>query len=426
MPSNSTTSSRGRGVFLDLRPLRANPVFRRFWIGALFSAFGSQIASFALLYYVWSRTHDSALVGLIGLAQFVPLLVFALVGGHLADGMDRRRLVLVARVGQLVVSAGLAVAVIHGTHTLVPVYLLIALQSALSSVAAPASKAFLPRILAPDQLGPGLALTNLEAQAALLASPLVAGLAIAAWGVDGCFLFDTLTFVAAIYGVFGLPSMPAPAAAAAATRGAHSLLAGVRLVIERPVLAAAFLADLSATVLAMPVALFPVINSEKFGGSPVTLGLFLPALAVGGVVAGALSGRVSHARKPGWVMLVAGLGWALGLAAFGAINVLWIAIPCLAIAGASDAVSVIARGTIVQRGTPDEFRGRVNALDYVVGAGGPQIGNIRAGLVAAATSGSTSMVVGGLAAGVGTVLIGILTPSLRRFRQEPEVVGSGM
>jgi MFS family permease len=408
------------GVFLDLRPLKTNPAFRRLWIGSGFSGFGSQIAGFAVTYYIWTSTHDAALVGFTGLAQFLPLLVFALVGGHLADRVDRRKVVLFTRIGQLAASAAMAAAVISGTHLLAPIYLLLALQSGLSSFAAPAAKAFVPRIVAADQLGAGLALSNLEMQAALLVSPFVAGLAISAWGVNGCFVFDAVTYLAAIYGVWGLPAMPADATATG--RDARSIAAGLRVVIARPILAAAFLADLSATVLAMPVAMFPVINSEKFGGSPVTLGLFLPALAVGGVLAGALSGRVSNSRRPGLIMLVAGLGWAAGLVSFAAINVLWIAIPCLAIAGAADAVSVIARGTIVQHVTPDAYRGRVNALDFVVGAGGPQVGNIRAGLVAAATSGSTSMIIGGVAAGVGTLLIGILTPSLRRYRMEPEVV----
>lgn len=406
------------GLLLDIRPLRENPAFRRLWVGSAFSAFGTGIAGFAVVFYIWQQTNDAALVGLTGLAQFIPLLVFALVGGHLADRIDRRRLVLITRCGQLLASAGMAAIVIFGTHPLVAVYLLIAAQSGLSALAAPASKAFIPRIVAKDQLGAGLALNNLVGQTALLASPLIAGVTIAAWGVNGCLIFDAITYLAAIYGVFGLPKMPPDGTAAG--RDLASIVGGVRLVARRPILAAAFLADLSATVLAMPVAMFPVINSEKFGGSPMTLGLFLPALAVGGVIAGALSGRVSSARRPGLVMLVAGLGWAVGLASFAAINVIWIAIPFLAVAGAADAISVIARGTIVQHVTPDAYRGRVNALDFVVGAGGPQVGNIRAGLVAAVTSGSESMIIGGIAAGVGTLLIAVFTPSLRRYRFDPD------
>jgi MFS family permease len=412
-----------RSLFLDIRPLRTSPAFRRLWIGNLLSGLGSQVSSFALLYYVWTISHNAALLGLVGLAQLVPLIVFSLIGGHLADRVDRRRLVLLTRCGQVVAATAMAAVVISGTHQLVILFALIVLQGGLNSLGAPAARAFIPRLLGDDLVAAGYALNNIGMQVLLLGSPVLAGFAIAAWGVDGCFVLDAATFFAAIYGVFGLPPMPPEPN----PDGNHdrSVVGGFRLVVRTPILIGAFLADLNATVLAMPVAMFPVINSEKFGGSPVTLGLFLPALALGGVLVGALSGRITRSHRPGILMLVGGLLWALSLGAFAAINVLWIAIPFLAIAGAGDSVSVIARGTIVQRVTPDAYRGRVNALDFVVGAGGPQLGNIRAGLVASVSSGSESMIFGGVAAAVGTVLIAVLTPQLRRYRLEPEPAATG-
>jgi MFS family permease len=405
-----------RSLLIDIRPLRENRPFRRLWIGSTLSAFGTQIGSFAVLYYVWSITHNAALVGLTGLAQFVPLLVFALIGGHLADRFDRRKLVLFTRWGQLAASVCMAVVVISGTHAVVAIYLVIALQTALSSLAAPASKAFIPRIVGEERLSAALAISNLSMQSALLVSPFVAGIVIATTGVNGCFVFDAVTYFAAIYGVARLPAM-APEGDTDAP-DARSVAAGIRLVVRTPILAAAFLADLNATLLAMPIALFPVINSEKFGGSPITLGLFLPALALGGVLAGALSGRVSASRRPGVIMLIASAIWGASLAAFAVFDVVWIAVPFLAVAGAADAVNVIARGTIVQKVTPDALRGRVNALDFVVGAGGPQVGNIRAGFVASVTSGSESMILGGVACVAGAGLIALFIPSLRRYRTD--------
>jgi MFS family permease len=406
-----------RGLLLDVRPLRTSIPFRRLWAGGLLSGFGSQVASFALLYYVWTTSHNAALLGLVGLSQLVPLIVFSLVGGHLADRVDRRTLVLLTRCGQVVAAAGMATVVISGTHQLALLFTLIAVQNALNSLGAPAARAFIPRVLRPDLIAAGYALNNVGMQVILIGSPVVAGLAIAAWGVDGCFVLDAATFFAAIYGVLGLPKMPPETTSEEADR---SVAGGFRLVVRTPILIGAFLADLNATVLSMPVAMFPVINSEKFGGSPATLGLFLPALAIGGVIVGALSGRITRSHRPGVLMLVGGLAWAAALATFAAINLLWLAIPFLAIAGAGDAMSVIARGAIVQRVTPDAYRGRVNALDFVVGAGGPQLGNIRAGLVASATSGSESMIIGGVAATLGTLLIAVFTPSLRRYRMDAD------
>ena len=407
-----------RTLFLDVRPLRTSPTFRRLWIGTLLSDLGSQVSSFALLYYVWTISHNAALLGLIGLAQLVPLIVFSLIGGHLADRVDRRKLVLLTRCGQVLAAAAMAAVVISGTRQLVILFALIVVQSGLNSLGAPAARAFIPRLLGDELVAAGYALNNIGMQVLLLGSPVIAGLAIAAWGVDGCFLLDTATFFAAIYGVFGLPSMsPEPN-----PDGNHdrSVVGGFRLVLRTPILIGAFLADLNATVLAMPVAMFPVINSEKFGGSPVTLGLLLPTLALGGVLVGALSGRITRSARPGILMLVGGFIWAVALASFAAINVFWIAILFLALAGAADSVSVIARGTIVQRVTPDAYRGRVNAVDFVVGGGGPQLGNVRAGLVAAITSGSESMILGGIAAAIGTVVLTLATPSIRRFRLDPQ------
>jgi MFS family permease len=408
-----------KGLLLDLRPLRSNPGFRRLWIGSMLSGLGSQVSSFALLYYVWATSHNAALLALIGLAQLAPLIVFSLIGGHLADRVDRRTLVLATRCAQVLAAAGMATVVISGTRNLVLLFALIVIQNALNSLGAPASRAFIPRLLGTELVGAGNALNTIGMQVLLIGSPVLAGLAIAAWGVDGCFVLDAVTFLAAIYGVFGLPPMPPDPSTNATER---SVVGGFRLVMGTPILIGAFLADLNATVLAMPVAMFPVINSEKFGGSPATLGLFLPSLAIGGVIVGALSGRITRSHRPGILMLVGGLLWALSLAAFAAINLIWLAIPFLAIAGAADSMSVIARGTIVQRVTPDSYRGRVNALDFVVGAGGPQLGNIRAGLVASVSSGSESVIVGGVAAAIGTILLAVFTPQLRRYRLEPDPI----
>jgi MFS family permease len=403
-----------RSLLVDLSPLRDSRPYRRLWVGTMLSGLGSQVASFALLYYVWTLTHNAALLGLVGVSQLVPLIVFSLLGGHLADRVDRRRLVLLTRGGQVIAAAGMATVVISGTHQLACLFSLVVLQSGLNALSAPASRAFIPQLLVPDQVGAGYALQNIGGQILLLGSPVLAGFAIAAWGVNVCFLLDALTFFAAIYGVFGLPSMPPTASPDGADD--RSVVGGLRVVLRTPVLVGAFLADLNATVLSMPVAMFPVINSEKFGGSPVTLGFFLPSLALGGLLVGLVSGRVTSSRHPGILMLVGGLLWGASLAAFGAIDSLWVAIPFLAVAGAGDAMSVVARVRIVQLATPDAYRGRVNALDFVVGAGGPQLGNIRASLVAAASSGAESMIVGGIAASVGTILIAIFTPSLRRYR----------
>jgi Arabinose efflux permease len=414
-------------LLLDIRPLRENPAFRRLWAGSAISGLGSQIASFAVLYLVWERTGSAALVGAIGIAQAVPMFALALAGGRLADRIDRRALVLTSRAGQLMASVALAAIVIGGIRAVWPVYLVIAIQSGLGAVSAPASKTFAVRLLSGEQLGAGLAVTNMAFQASMLIGPLVGGLLIASSGVGVCLVADAVTFLFGLYGVARLPRLRPEREEPGATgtaKGGTGILAALRLIRREPILIGVFLADVSATVLAMPIALFPVINAQEYGGSAVTLGLFMPALALGGVLMGALSGRLTRASRQGLVMLVAGAVWGLALAGFGFSHSLWLALPALAVAGAADVASVVSRGTIVQRATPDSFRGRVNALDYLVGVGGPQLGNLRAGLVASVSSGALSAIVGGVAAAAGAIAIGIGVPTLRRYRQPTDAAGS--
>jgi len=344
-------------VLVDVRPLRESPAFRVWWLGSTLSTFGGQLSSFALLYYVWARTHQPALVGLVGLAQVVPTVAGALLGGALADRYDRRRLVLVTRAGQLVAALALALLVLLALP-LAAVFVVAAVETGLGAAGAPANRSFTARLLPPERLGAGLAVARLADQASLLAGPMVAGLLTVSVGVAACFVLDAVSFVAAMYGVGRLPSMrPEPVAGP----DLHGLAAGLRLVATSPVLLGAFATDVAATVLAMPLAVFPVVNAELYGGSPVTLGLFAPAIGLGGIVAGALSGRVTASPWQGRLMLASASAWGVALACFGLSRSLPVALACLAVAGAADTVTVVSRTSIVQHATPDALRGRVNA-----------------------------------------------------------------
>lgn len=410
-----------RGVLVDVRPLRESPAFRAWWLGSTLSTFGGQLSSFALLYYVWARTHQPALVGLVGLAQLVATVAGALLGGALADRYDRRRLVLVTRAGQLVAALALALLVLLALP-LAAVFVVAAVETGLGAAGAPANRSFTARLLPPERLGAGLAVARLADQASLLAGPVVAGLLTVSVGVAACFVLDAVSFVAAMYGVGRLPSMrPEPVAGP----DLHGLAAGLRLVATSPVLLGAFATDVAATVLAMPLAVFPVVNAEVYGGSPVTLGLFAPAIGLGGIVAGALSGRVTASPWQGRLMLASAAVWGVALACFGLSRSLPVALACLAVAGAADTVTVVSRTSIVQHATPDALRGRVNALDFLIGVSGPQLGNARAGLVASATSGATSAALGGLTSLLAVLAVAAVSPALRRYTPVPAAAGAG-
>jgi Transmembrane secretion effector len=414
-----------RTGLLDTRPLRSSPAFRRLWVGNSLSALGGQLALVAVLYQVWELTHSPVAVGVVGLVQAISTVAFGLLGGSLADAVDRRHLVLVTTTGQSLLAGLLAGLTLDGLRSVWVLLGLVSMQAGCGALGAPARRTFAVRLLPADQVGAGIALTHLGFQAAMLVGPTVGGVIMARWGVGACYMLDALTFIAAYYGVLRLPSLRP--IGPTARPGIRAIWEGWRFIASRPVLGGVFLTDVLATVLAMPVALFPMINQERFGGGPETLGLFFSAIAVGGITAGAVSGIVTRSRRPGALMLAAAAIWGLGLAGFGQAHHLWLVLGCLAIAGAADTLSVISRASIVQLATPDSYRGRVSAVDHIIGVSGPDLGNFRGGLVAGATSASFAVISGGFLCVLGVIGLAVANTSLRRYApfHEPLPTASG-
>jgi MFS family permease len=391
-------------LLADLSPLRESPAFRRLWVGSTLSSVGGALTTFAVPLQVYDITRSPLAVGALGIATAVPILVIGLLGGSLADAFDRRKIVLMASAGMAVVSAGLAVQALAGLRLVWLLYALTAVDASLGAIGTPARQTFVPSLLPASQLAAGLALNRLTFQIMLSAGPALAGVITAAphLGFPACYLIDAVTFGASMYGVARLPGLPPRAGAPRPSP--RALADGVRFVRRSPLLGGAFLADLNATVFGLPVALFPAINAERFHGDPRTLGLFMTAIGVGGLVSAALSGPVGHISRQGRAMLAAVMVWGAAFAGFAVVPGLWLTLGLLAVAGAADTFTVIFRGTIVQASTPDEFRGRVMAADYVVGAGGGQLGNLEAGALGSLTT---------------PVISGLALPAFARYRSPP-------
>lgn len=411
-------------LLVDLTPLRRSPAFRRLWIGSTLSAVGSQMTTFAVALQVYLLTGSPAAVGAVGLATALPGIVFGLLGGSVVDAVDRRRVVLLTSTFGLVLSAGLAAQAFAGLRSVWLLYGLVALGSLGGALGAPARRTFLPRLLPPAQVPAGAALTMLSMHASLVAGPALAGVVAAAGGLKVCYLVDALTTFGSLYGVFRLPSMRPEGEPL--RPGLRSVVDGLAFLRRSRVLTGALLADLNATVLAMPVALFPAVNAERFGGSPRTLGLLTTALGVGGLIGSALSGPVGRIQRQGRAMLAAGGVWGVALAGFGLVDGLAASLALLVLASVADVSSVVLRTTIVQVDTPDAYRGRISAAEYVVGAMCPQLGNARAGAVASLTTPNVSAVSGGLSCVVGAGLIALAFPALVRYRpaRSPEFVAA--
>jgi MFS family permease len=404
-------------LLADITPLRQSAEFRRVWAGATLSAVGSALTSFAVTLQIYDLTRSPLAVGAIGVAQAVPTLAIGLLAGPVADTTDRRTLVLATSSGLAVVSAVLAAQAFAGLGVVWLLYVLVAVQSALGAVDRPARSTFIPGLLPTGQLPAGIALNRLSFQIVLTVGPALAGLIAAAphLGLRACFLIDTVTFAASLYGVARLPAMQPQGDGA--RRGLPAVAAGLRFIRRSQVLAGAFLADLNATVFGLPVALFPAINAERFGGSPRTLGLFTAAIGMGGLASAAFSGPVMHVSRQGLAMLVAVAAWGAAFAGFAVVPGLWLTLTLLAVAGAADTFTVVFRGALVQIVTPEQFRGRVMAADYVVGAGGAQLGNLEAGALGSLTSPVVSAVSGGLVTVVCALAIAFALPAFTRYRR---------
>lgn len=368
---------------------------------------------FAVSLQVYLITGSSIAVGGVGLAMAVPAITFGLFGGAIVDAVDRRALVLVTQSCLMAVSILFAVQAIAGVNQLWLLYALTGVESLLASVNGPARRTFMPRLLRRELLPAGMALTMLTMHLSMVTGPMLAGLIVPVGGLETCYLIDASTFGAALYATYRLPSMRPEGEPL--RPGVRAVTDGLRFLAGSRVLSGALLADLSATVLAMPFALFPAINDERFGGSPRTLGLLSASVAIGGIIGTVFSGPLSHVHRQGRAMLLAGAVWGAALAGFGAVNALAPTLTLLAIAGVADVTSVVLRSTIIQVATPDSYRGRISAAEMVVGAGFPQVGNFRAGVVAGFTSPGFSAVSGGLAATVGAALVALSFPALARY-----------
>ncbi|RWR25584.1 MFS transporter [Sinirhodobacter populi] len=399
--------------FVDLSPLIGNPGFRRLWVGTSFQTLGNQFFAFAVLYQMWEMTRSPLMTGAVGLTLALPMLVFGLWGGILADTWERRGLILLANFGAIVFALGLAAQSLAGWNSPTLLLALAAALAACTSAGQPARKAMIPALLPREKVGGGIALSHASFQAAMLGGPALAGIVAGLWGTAGCYAAQAVAFALAFHGLLALPKTPPPQTG---ENRIGSLMAGFHAIRRHPPLRGTLLTDLAATALAMPIALFPALNEARFDGAPETLGLFLSAIAVGGIAATVLSGGITRHPRQGAIQLGAALLWGLALASAGLVQSGWLTLACLVVAGAADTVAVMARGSIVQLSCEPEMRGRVLAAEQVAGVAAPQIGNFRAGAMAAIMPPGISLAFGGLFCVAAVIGIAVTHPRLVRLR----------
>jgi MFS family permease len=399
-------------IAVDVRPLRASRDFRRLWFGTGISAIGSQITTVAIPFQLYELTRSTLLVGLLGIAALVPLLVVPIYGGAVADAVDRRRLLLLSDVALILVTGGLLVNAVLPEPRIWFLFVAEALGTAAYGFQRPARNALTPRLVPADQLLAAIAVEDVVFTLARVVGPALAGVLIATVGLAAAFAIDIGTFGASLLAIWLL--RPAPPAPDAARPSLQSILDGFRLVRRRKVLLGIFVVDTNAMIFGMPRALYPAF-AEKLGGGASILGLMYAAPFAGALVASLTSGWMMHVRRQGIGVCVAAAAWGVAIALVGFAEAVWFALVFLAVAGAADFVSAVLRSNILLTVTPDAMRGRLSGIELAQVAGAPEVGNVEAGIVASLTSVRASIVSGGVLTVAGTVAVALAVPALLRY-----------
>ncbi|MEW2547427.1 MFS transporter [Streptomyces sp. NPDC047002] len=370
-----------RGLALDTRPL-AHPAYRRVLVGQGAAVIGTMLTEVAVSVQIYSLTHSSFYVGLAGLCGFAPLVVFGLWGGAVADAVDRRLLYLCSSLVTWAATLALLAQTLAGAGSAALILALIAVQGAGFAVSSSTRGALVPAIV-PRHLVPSAnTLIYSVGNVGQVLGPLTAGaLVTLPHGFAYAYGADALLFTASLHSTLRLPTLrPADGVA---RPGARAVWEGLRFIGGNPVLLMSFAVDIAAMVLAMPEALFPQAAAVRFHGG---VGLLYSAVAIGSMLAALCSGWIGRVRRQGAVLACAVVAWAVAIALAGLAGSLWLAVLLLALAGAADLVSAVYRQTILQTYASDGMRGRMQGVYTVVVAGGPRLGDLRAGGMAAATS----------------------------------------
>jgi len=412
---------RATALLPDLSPLRRHRSFRLLWFGQLVSNVGTQMRLVALPYQIYVLTGSPFHVGLLGLFQAIPLITLPLLGGVLADRADRRRVLIATQSGLAACSLALALATQLGYNELWILYALTAVSASFSAFDQPARGSLVPTLVERSELPAAIALNQMLYQTAAVVGPAIGGLVIASFGVAAAYWVDTITFGAAIAAAIAIK---APRQVIAVPQSiVESLVEGVMYVLRQRLLFSTMVLDLAAMFFGSIRALMPFYAEQVFKVGAAGLGLLFAAPGVGALVAVLTSGWVSRVRRPGVAVLVAVCVWGIAIAAFGLVTgeLFILGLVLLAIAEAADVLSAIFRHTILQGVVREELRGRLTAMNGLFVIGGPNLGQVRAGAVAALASPPFAVVSGGLLCVLSAIAVAFWAPELPRYDRTSQV-----
>lgn len=411
MPLDDQRARRAwRALAVDVTPLRDSREYRLLYTGQFVSFFGSMMTFVALPWQMYQLTRSSLAVGLLGVVEFVPILLTAFVGGALADYVDRRRMV---RLTEGAMACGTLALIVNARlpHPQVwMLYVFAGLFAALNGLQRPSLEALAPRLVKPEQLPAVAALNSLRGSIGLIGGPALGGFLVVTFDPVLAYSVDLVTFVVSLCALWLMQAVPPPPDAARPS--IRSVVEGLRYARSRPELLGTYLIDINAMFFGMPMALFPAI-AESYGGSSVGLLYAMPA--VGALCATLTSGWTERVNRHGLAVALAAACWGLAIIGFGFAGRLWLALVWLALAGAADMLSGLFRMTIWNQTIPNHLRGRLAGIELVSYTTGPLLGNAESGLVASLFSIRASVVSGGVLCVVGSGLLALSLPAFLRY-----------
>ncbi|HYT35301.1 MAG TPA: MFS transporter [Ktedonobacteraceae bacterium] len=386
-----------------------------FW-GQLISSAGTQMQVVAVAWQVYLLTHSAIALGLIGLLQAIPRLIFSLVGGVFADVFDRRKMLILIEITMAATSTVLALCTIYHVINMYIIYSVVLVAACVSAFEFPTRQAVIPTLVPREQMADAMSLSMVMMQLTFIIGPTLGGFIIAWSGIANTYWIDVISYFVVIASLLlmNIPRVPIEKRAQA---GVGALVDGARFLRAHPIILSVLSLDFFATFFGSPRAILPLYASDILHIGPQGLGLLLAATSIGAVALTPFAGRIGRFSRQGLGIVLSIIAWGICIIAFGlSSGPLWLSVLFLAGAGAADMISMILRGMVIQLTTPDEFRGRMSAVNAMFVIGGPTLGQFESGVVAGIVSPQFSVVSGGLACILATLAIVACVPGLLRVK----------
>lgn len=390
--------------------------FRMLWFADSVSILGTQIQRMAITWHVFELTGDPFLLGLLGLFRFVPVLVFGLFGGVIADNRDRRMVLIFTHLALMASSGAMAIATFTDQDSMPLIFGVPFITSAFNAMAGPARQALIPNLVPRSSLAGAATMANLSMQAAMVVGPAIGGVIIAQTDLAIAYTINMIGFVAVIVAAFLIRARPERIVMT--ERGLAAILSGFKFLWATPILLAVMSLDFIATFFGAITNLMPIFAEDILGGGANQLGLLLSAPAAGAVLGSIVFGVFTMPQRPGRWMILCVLAYGVCIAGFGLASNVWFALLFLAGSGAADSISMALRHAIRNLVTPDAFRGRIAAAHSAFAMGGPQLGEFRAGAMASAIGAPASVAIGGIGTILGCIAMIRLVPTLTTYQSD--------